>query len=99
MTLQNLRHPNVLQFLGACTKPPNLVMVTEHMPFSLHAVLYTSNAQVRPCAFLVGTSAVGTSARLPASFVTLSTSRLLVHCCVCAHSLAACVNLQPASSS
>lgn len=46
MTLQNLRHPNVLQFLGACNKPPNLCMVTEHMPFSLHNVLYTSKAQV-----------------------------------------------------
>lgn len=41
MTLQALRHPNVLQFLGACMKPPNLVMVTEHMPHSLHSVLYT----------------------------------------------------------
>lgn len=42
MTLQQLRHPNVLQFLGACMKLPNLCMVTEHMPFSLHSVLYTS---------------------------------------------------------
>ena len=41
MTLQALRHPNVLQFLGACMMPPNLIMVTEHMPHSLHAVLYT----------------------------------------------------------
>lgn len=41
MTLQQLRHPNVLQFLGACMKMPNLCMVTEHMPHSLHAVLYT----------------------------------------------------------
>jgi len=40
MTLQEMRHPNVLQFLGACMKPPNLCMVTEHMPHSLHTVLY-----------------------------------------------------------
>ncbi len=47
MTLQSLRHPNVLQFLGVCSKPPNLCMVTEHMPFNLHSVLYTSKAQAR----------------------------------------------------
>lgn len=47
MTLQSLRHPNVLQFLGVCPKPPNLCMVTEHLPFTLHSVLYTSKAQVR----------------------------------------------------
>ena len=40
MTLQQLRHPNILQFLGACMKPPDLCMVTEHMPHSLHGVLY-----------------------------------------------------------
>uniref|UniRef100_A0A7R9VLW3 non-specific serine/threonine protein kinase n=1 Tax=Chlamydomonas euryale TaxID=1486919 RepID=A0A7R9VLW3_9CHLO len=40
MTLQSLRHPNVLQFLGACMKHPDLCMVTEHMPHSLHGVLY-----------------------------------------------------------
>mmetsp|Transcript_9618 Transcript_9618/g.23858 ORF Transcript_9618/g.23858 Transcript_9618/m.23858 type:complete len:304 (-) Transcript_9618:391-1302(-) len=43
MTLQALRHPNILQFLGACIKPPNLCMVTEHLPHSLHNVLYNSN--------------------------------------------------------
>ncbi|KAF5840389.1 kinase-like domain-containing protein [Dunaliella salina] len=46
MTLQSLRHPNVLQFLGVCMKPPNLCMVTEHMPFNLHSVLYTSKTQL-----------------------------------------------------
>lgn len=40
MTLADLRHPNVMQFLGACMKLPHLAMVTEHMPFSLHHVLY-----------------------------------------------------------
>jgi uncharacterized protein (DUF2249 family) len=43
MTLQALRHPNILQFLGACIKPPNLCMVSEHLPHSLHGVLYNSN--------------------------------------------------------
>ncbi|MEW5302152.1 MAG: hypothetical protein WDW36_004960 [Sanguina aurantia] len=46
MILQELRHPNVLQFLGACMRPPNLAMVTEHLPLSLHAVLYSSDI---PC--------------------------------------------------
>lgn len=41
MTLQALKHPNVLQFLGACMKQPNLCMVTEILPHSLHSVLYT----------------------------------------------------------
>ncbi|GAX84108.1 hypothetical protein CEUSTIGMA_g11531.t1 [Chlamydomonas eustigma] len=44
MTLQTLRHPNVLQYLGACMMPPNLIMVTEHMPHSLHSVLYSMSA-------------------------------------------------------
>lgn len=43
MTLQQLRHPNVLQFFGAVMKPPNLCMVTEHLPHSLHSVLYTAS--------------------------------------------------------
>ncbi|KAL6991214.1 mitogen-activated protein kinase kinase kinase [Sarracenia purpurea var. burkii] len=29
--LSRLRHPNVILFLGACTKPPQLSMVTEYM--------------------------------------------------------------------
>jgi hypothetical protein len=40
MTLQQLRHPHVVQFLGACMKAPNLCLVTEYMPYSLHSVLY-----------------------------------------------------------
>jgi hypothetical protein len=40
MTLQQLRHPHVVQFLGACMKAPNLCLVTEYMPHSLHSVLY-----------------------------------------------------------
>jgi hypothetical protein len=43
MTHEALRHPNVAQFLGACMKPPNLCLVMEHMPHSLHNVIYQSN--------------------------------------------------------
>ncbi len=46
MTLAELRHPNVLQFLGAVMKLPHLCMVTEHMPFSLHHVLYQSGVDL-----------------------------------------------------
>lgn len=46
LTLQQLRHPNVLQFLGACMKPPNLLMVTEHLPHSLHAVIYNPSIEL-----------------------------------------------------
>ncbi|EFJ44528.1 hypothetical protein VOLCADRAFT_76279 [Volvox carteri f. nagariensis] len=46
MTLAELRHPNVLQFLGACMKPPHLAMVTEHMPFTLHHVLYQAGVDL-----------------------------------------------------
>eukprot|EP00775_Hariotina_reticulata_P007364 gene7364-7575_t len=40
MTLQQLHHPHIVQFLGACMKPPNLCLVTEHLPHTLHNVLY-----------------------------------------------------------
>lgn len=46
LTLQQLRHPNVLQFLGACMKPPNLLMITEHLPHSLHAVIYNPSIEL-----------------------------------------------------
>ncbi|KAG2489162.1 hypothetical protein HYH03_012388 [Edaphochlamys debaryana] len=46
MTLADLRHPNVMQFLGACMKPPHLCMVTEHMPFSLFHVLYQAGVDL-----------------------------------------------------
>uniref|UniRef100_A0A7S0VEY4 Protein kinase domain-containing protein n=1 Tax=Polytomella parva TaxID=51329 RepID=A0A7S0VEY4_9CHLO len=39
-TLSQLRHPNILQLLGASLRAPDLLMVTEHLPFSLHSVLY-----------------------------------------------------------
>lgn len=28
--MESLRHPNVVMFLGACTKPPNLAIVLEY---------------------------------------------------------------------
>jgi hypothetical protein len=27
--MENLRHPNICIFIGACTKPPNLALVLE----------------------------------------------------------------------
>jgi serine/threonine protein kinase len=30
--MRSLSHPNVLQFLGACTKKPNIAIVMEYMP-------------------------------------------------------------------
>lgn len=46
LLMQQLRHPHVLQFLGACMRPPRLAMVTEHMPQSLHHVLYNTTTVV-----------------------------------------------------
>lgn len=46
MTLQQLRHPNIMQFLGASMIPPNLCMVTEHLPHSLHSVLYSMQGEL-----------------------------------------------------
>ncbi|CAM8926984.1 unnamed protein product [Rhodiola kirilowii] len=41
--LTRLRHPNVILFLGACTKPPRLSMVTEYMELgSLHYLIHVS---------------------------------------------------------
>lgn len=30
--MEALRHPNIVMFLGACTKPPNLAIVLEFCP-------------------------------------------------------------------
>lgn len=30
--MRRLRHPNILQFMGACTAPPNLCIVTQYIP-------------------------------------------------------------------
>ncbi|CAN8254259.1 unnamed protein product [Cochlearia groenlandica] len=41
--LSRLRHPNVILFLGACTKPPRLSLITEYMERgSLYYLLHTS---------------------------------------------------------
>ncbi|KAG7034899.1 Serine/threonine-protein kinase EDR1 [Cucurbita argyrosperma subsp. argyrosperma] len=41
--LSRLRHPNVLLFLGACTKPPRLSMVSEYMEMgSLYSLIHLS---------------------------------------------------------
>ncbi|KAF4354323.1 hypothetical protein F8388_022985 [Cannabis sativa] len=41
--LSRLRHPNVILFLGACTKPPRLSMVTEYMETgSLYYLIHSS---------------------------------------------------------
>lgn len=41
--LSRLRHPNVILFLGACTKPPRLSMITEYMEMgSLYHLIHLS---------------------------------------------------------
>ena len=40
MTQRDLRHPNIVQLLGACSKPPQLCLVMEFLPKSLHSVLH-----------------------------------------------------------
>jgi len=39
--LRSLRHPNILQFLGSCSVPPNICLVTEFMPRGdLHKIIH-----------------------------------------------------------
>ncbi|CAN4103230.1 unnamed protein product [Withania somnifera] len=46
--LSRLRHPNVILFLGACTKPPHLSMVTEYMEMgSLYYLIHLSGQKKR----------------------------------------------------
>ncbi|XP_077252216.1 mitogen activated protein kinase kinase kinase-like protein isoform X8 [Tasmannia lanceolata] len=41
--LCRLRHPNVILFIGACTRPPHLSMITEYMEMgSLYYLIHTS---------------------------------------------------------
>lgn len=40
MTHRGLVHPHVVQYLGAHRTPPNLVMVTEYMQYSLQDIIY-----------------------------------------------------------
>ena len=30
--MQRLKHPNVVLFMGACTQPPNLSIITQFVP-------------------------------------------------------------------
>lgn len=42
--LSQLRHPNIVLYIGACTSPPNVCIVTEWCDRgSLHDVLHDSN--------------------------------------------------------
>lgn len=46
--LSRLRHPNVILFLGACTKPPQLSMITEYMEIgSLYFLIHLSGQKKR----------------------------------------------------
>ncbi|OMO89025.1 hypothetical protein CCACVL1_08056 [Corchorus capsularis] len=46
--LSRLRHPNVILFLGACTKPPQLSMITEYMEMgSLYFLIHSSGQKKR----------------------------------------------------
>mmetsp|Transcript_20300 Transcript_20300/g.22563 ORF Transcript_20300/g.22563 Transcript_20300/m.22563 type:complete len:723 (+) Transcript_20300:44-2212(+) len=41
MIMKSLRHPNILQFLGACTDPPDICIVMEFMPLgSLYRIIH-----------------------------------------------------------
>ncbi|CAN8069668.1 unnamed protein product [Agarophyton chilense] len=45
--LSTLRHPNIIGFVGACTRPPNLMIITEFMSRgTLFDVLHQSNERV-----------------------------------------------------
>jgi serine/threonine protein kinase len=41
--LRKLRHPNIILFMAACTKPPNLCVVTELLAGSLFDLLHNSD--------------------------------------------------------
>ncbi|XP_057446936.1 probable serine/threonine-protein kinase SIS8 isoform X3 [Lotus japonicus] len=45
--MKRLRHPNVVLFMGAVTRPPNLSIVTEFLPRgSLYRLIHRSNSQL-----------------------------------------------------
>lgn len=45
--MRRLRHPNIVQFLGAVTRPPNLSIVSEFLPRgSLYKILHRPNCQI-----------------------------------------------------
>ncbi|KAI9084753.1 hypothetical protein K1719_033159 [Acacia pycnantha] len=45
--MRRLRHPNVVLFMGAVTRPPNLSIITEFLPRgSLYRILHRPNGQI-----------------------------------------------------
>ncbi|XP_010532192.1 PREDICTED: serine/threonine-protein kinase EDR1 [Tarenaya hassleriana] len=45
--MRRLRHPNVVHFLGAVTRPPNLSIISEFLPRgSLYRILHRPNSQI-----------------------------------------------------
>ncbi|BAU80032.1 serine-threonine kinase [Tokyovirus A1] len=53
-TMANLRHPNVILFMAACTKPPNMCIVMEYMGLgSLYEVLHNELMPSMPPALCV----------------------------------------------
>jgi len=44
--LRKLRHPNIILFMGACTRPPTLCVVTELMTCSLFDLLHNTDVQL-----------------------------------------------------
>ncbi|KAL5561261.1 hypothetical protein UlMin_031008 [Ulmus minor] len=51
--MRKVRHKNVVQFIGACTKPPNMCIVTEFMPGgSVYEYLHKKNGSFKLPALL-----------------------------------------------
>ncbi|KAG4395492.1 hypothetical protein AAZX31_20G215600 [Glycine max] len=45
--MRRLRHPNIVLFMGAVTRPPNLSIISEYLPRgSLYRILHRSNYQI-----------------------------------------------------
>lgn len=45
--LRALRHPNILQFLGSCSVPPNICLVTEFLPRGdLHKIIHDKTVKL-----------------------------------------------------
>ncbi|MCH92350.1 serine/threonine-protein kinase EDR1-like [Trifolium medium] len=45
--MRRLRHPNVVLFMGAVTRPPNLSIISEFLPRgSLYRILHRPNCQI-----------------------------------------------------
>ncbi|KAG0549438.1 hypothetical protein BDA96_01G255800 [Sorghum bicolor] len=45
--MRRLRHPNIVLFMGAVTRPPNLSIVSEYLPRgSLHKIIHRPNCEI-----------------------------------------------------